>query len=425
MKHAPGPRDGTGPRAAPLRHRAFRRLLLSRSLSVLGDAVIPAALALALLRATGSVSALALVLGCAMVPKVILLPVGGVTADRCNPRTVAVATDLIRCAMQASVGVQLLRSDPSIGLIAAAEVVGGAASAFAVPTQSPLLSSTVPAVERLRANSLLGTAASLARLTGPALAGLLIWAAGPGWAFALDAVTFAASAALLASIRVQHAAPPPSSFRADLREGWAQVRSRDWYWTSLIAHGVWSFTAAVLLVLGPALAVRRLGGEAVWVAVLQSGSVGALLAGRAPVRRPVLAGNLAASLYALPLLALALPAPAPWVIGAYGVAMAGIGFLGPVWETTVQNTIPAHALARVAAYDWMMSLGATPIGYLLAPVAARVWGPGPPLAASALLVAGACIATAAVPGVRRFVVPDAARAQPPAPAASSSSSDAT
>lgn len=395
-------------RASPLRQPAFRRLFLGRSLSLVGDAVVPAALALALLRATGSVSSLALVLGCAMVPKLLLLPVGGVIADRFNARTVAVGTDLVRCGMQLLVGLQLLGSEPSVGLIGAAEVVGGAASAFATPALSPLVSATVGNEDRQRANSLLGTAGSVARLGGPALAGLLIWSAGPGWAFMLDAVTFAASATLLLSIRVAHVSLPKRSFRSDLMEGWTEVRSRDWYWTSLIAHGIWNLTAAVFMVLGPAIAVRSLGGEGSWVAVLQSGSVGvltgALLAGRLRVRRPVAAGNLAAGLYALPLAALAVPAPAPVVIGAYGIGMAGLGFLGPVWETMLQNTIPEHVLARVISYDWLMSLGAMPVGYLVAPVAADVWGPGTTLTASALLVGGACAATLLVPGVRRFLV---------------------
>ncbi|MFF7369082.1 MFS transporter [Streptomyces tricolor] len=406
-------------RAGPLSGRAFRRFFLGRSLSLVGDAVVPAALALALLRATGSVSSLALVLGCAMVPKLLLLPVGGVVADRLNARTVAVATDLVRCGMQLLVGLQLLGDDPSIGLIAAAEVVGGAASAFATPALSPLVSATVAAEHRQRANSLLGTAGSVARLGGPALAGLLIWSVGPGWAFILDAGTFAASAALLLGVRIAHAPLPKRSFRSDLMAGWAEVRSRDWYWTSLVAHGIWNLTAAVFMVLGPAIAVRSPGGEGSWVAVLQSGSigvlVGALLAGRCRVRRPVAAGNLAAGLYALPLAALAASAPAPVVIGAYGVAMAGLGFLGPVWETTVQNTIPEHALARVMSYDWLMSLGAMPVGYLLAPLAAEAWGSTTTLTASALLVGGACLATLAVPGVRRFVVAAEERRTEPAP----------
>lgn len=189
-------------------------------------------------------------------------------------------------------------------------------------------------------------------------------------------------------------------------QGWSEVRARDWYWTSLIAHAVWNFTASVLMVLGPAIAVRELGGEGVWVAFLQAGSVGllagSLLAGRARLRRPVLVANLYLTTYALPLGLLALAAPAWLVVAAYGVAMTGLGFLTPVWETAVQNAVPEQALARVTSYDWLVSLGAMPLGYVLAPLAAEAWGAAAPLGVCAVLVAAACAGTAAVPGVRRF-----------------------
>ncbi|GAB2798769.1 MFS transporter [Streptomyces daliensis] len=393
----------------PLRTRDFRLLFLGRSLTLLGDAVIPAALALAVLRATGSASALALVLACAMVPKLVLLPLGGVVADRVGARRVALVTDVVRCASQLFVGVQLLGGDPSLALIAGAEAAGGAASAFSVPTLSPLITGTVAKEGRARANGLLGTAESAARLGGPALAGLTIWAAGPGWAFLLDAATFAVSAVTLLLVRVRRVALPKRSLRADLAEGWAEVRARDWYWSSLVVHAIWNFTASVLMTLGPALAVEELGGEGVWIAVLQAGAVGllvgSLIAARAHPRRPVLAANLAGLLYVLPLALFAVPAPAPVVVGAYALAMAGLGFLNPLWRTTVQNAVPEHVLARVTSYDWLVSLGAMPLGYALAPLAADAWGAGTPLAASAALVGAACLATAAVPGVRRFTVP--------------------
>ncbi|MDT0380472.1 MFS transporter [Streptomyces sp. DSM 42041] len=389
-----------------LRRPAFRLLFLGRSLTLVGDAVIPAALALAVLRATGSASALALVLGCAMVPRLLLLPVGGVLADRFSARTVVLTTDLIRAAAQLLVGMQLLSGEPSLALIAAAQVAGGAASAFAMPAMAPLVTGTVEEAERQRANALLGTVESTTRLGGPALAGLLIWLAGPGWAFVLDAATFALSAACLARLRVPHVPLPRRSLRADLVEGWSEVRSRDWYWTALVAHAVWNFAASVLVVLGPALAVREQGGEGMWIAFLQAGSVGvllgSLLAGRIRLRRPVMVANAGLTTYALPLTLLALAAPAPVTIAAYGVAMAGLGFLNPVWQTAVQNAVPARALARVTSYDWLVSLGAMPLGYLLAPLAAAAWGPDTPLLACAALVAVVCAGTAAVPGVRRF-----------------------
>ncbi|MER6994499.1 MFS transporter [Streptomyces sp. NPDC000410] len=390
----------------PLRSRPFQLLFAGRALSLLGDAAIPAALALAVLAATGSTSALALVLGCAMVPKLLLLPLGGVVGDRFNARTVALTTDLVRCATQLLVGAQLLGGEPTLWVIATAEAVGGAASAFAMPTVSPLITGMVPEAGLARANAAMAVAQSATRLGGPALAGLLIYTAGAGWAFVLDGVTFAVSAALLAAVRVRRVPVERRSLLADLREGWGEVRTRDWYWTSLVAHCVWNGGAAVLMTLGPAIAVRELGGQGVWVAMLQTGAVGlllgSLLAGRTRPRRPVLVANLFLATYALPLGLLAASAPAPLTIASYGVALAGLGFLSPVWDTAVQQAMPAHALARVTSYDWLLSLGAMPLGYALAPVAAAAWGPEVPLTVAAFVVGAACLATAAVPGVRRF-----------------------
>lgn len=389
----------------PLCVREFRLLFLGRTVSTVGDAVVPAALALAVLRATGSTGALALVLACALVPRLLLLPLGGVLADRLDARRVAILADLVRCLAQLAVGVELLGA-ASLDVIAVAATVGGAAGAFALPTASPLVAGTVEPAQRQQANALMGVTANTSRLAGPALAGALIWAAGPGWAFVLDAATFALSALLLTVVRVRHVPMPRRSVLADLAHGWREVRSRDWFWTSLLGHGVWNGAAAVLMTLGPAVAVRRLGGEGVWVLMLQAGAVGmlagSLLAARIRPRRPVLMANLALASYAAPLALLAVAAPAGLVITAYGVALSAIGYLNPVWETVVQGQFPPHVLARVTSYDWLVSLGAMPLGYALAPMAARTWGEPAPLLTAGALVLVACAGTAAVPGVRRL-----------------------
>ncbi|MET7836753.1 MFS transporter [Micromonospora sediminicola] len=403
----------------PLRLRAFRLLFLGRTVSALGDAVVPTALALAVLRATGSTAALALVLGCAMVPRLLLLPLGGVVADRFAARRVALATDLIRGAAQLVVGVELLGGAPTLAHLAVASAVGGIASAFAMPTASPLVAGVVHAEGRQRANALLGATTNASRLAGPALAGLLVWTAGPGWAFVIDAASFGVSAVLLAAIQVRHVPVEHRSLRADLVLGWREVRARDWYWSSLVAHAVWNGAAAVLLTVGPAVAVTRLGGEGVWVLLQQAGAVGllvgSLLATRARPRRPVLVGNLALATYAAPLLLLAVTAPAALTVAAYCLALSALGFLNPVWETVVQARFPTEVLARVTSYDWLMSLGAMPLGYALAPLAASTWGASTPLAVAGVLVLLACAGTAAVPGVRRvgWAVPAApARPEP-------------
>ncbi|MGH3646688.1 MAG: MFS transporter, partial [Micromonosporaceae bacterium] len=198
---------------------------------------------------------------------------------------------------------------------------------------------------------------------------------------------------------------PPQSLLADLADGWAEVRSRTWYWSSLIAHACWNFAAGVFATLGPLLVVRHLGGEASWIALLQAGAVGlvvgSLIAGRYRPRRPILVANAGGALYAIPLTLLALTAPAPAVIAGYGVGMVALGFLNPVWDSAVQQRVPQQALARVMSYDWLISIAAMPLGYLAGPVLADLTTPAVPLLGAAALVAAATLGTALVPDVRR------------------------
>jgi len=403
----------------PLRDRDFRLLFLGRLVDELGDAATPAALTLAVVRSTGSAPALAIVLACTMIPRLVLLPLGGVIIDRLRPKRVAMIADLVRCAVQLFIGIELIAGDAHLAQLAIAGAVGGAASAFGIPAVSPLVAGTVDQAGRQQANSLMGMAASVTRLAGPLLAALVIFTIGPGWAFLLDAATFAFSAMTLLLIRVRPVEVPVQSLRADLVQGWSEVRSRTWYWVCLIAHATWNFAAGVFATLGPIIAVRELGGERVWLATLQASAVGyligSLLAGRVRVRRPILIANICMASYAFPLLLFATSAPAWLAVSSYGVALGCLGFLNPVWETVVQQHIPEHLLARVSAYDWLVSLGAMPLGYALGPLLADATSPAVPLVGSAVLVAVTMFGTLAVGEVRNLRMVDHATSSGPTP----------
>ncbi|WP_327268481.1 MFS transporter [Streptomyces sp. NBC_01218] len=390
----------------PLRTRAFVLLFAGQTLSLAGDAAVPVALTLAVYGATGSSAALALVLTCALIPQVLLLPLGGVVGDRFDPRTVAVATNVVRAAGQTFVGLELLGGQPHVWQIAAAEAVGGIAGAFSMPTTSPLVRAVVGPSHLMRANALIASVRGAVRLGGPALGGTLVLTVGPGWAFLLDGAGFTACAALLVAVRVPRVRVPHSSVLGDLKEGWSEVRARDWYWSTLIAHGVWNGAAAVLATLGSSMIVGEHGGRGAWVTLVQTGAVGilvgSLLAGRARPRRPVLASTLGLALYALPLALLAASAPFWATVASYGAALVGLGYLGPVWDTSVMSAVPEQVLARVTSYDWLISIAAMPLGYALAPLAASAVGPEIPLAVASAAVLTACLTPAALPGVRRF-----------------------
>ncbi|MFB9204399.1 MFS transporter [Nonomuraea spiralis] len=382
---------------------AKNRLLAGRCVSALATAMIPTTLTLAVLRATGSGEALGVVLACEMVPLLLLLPVGGVLADRVRPERVALLADLTRCLAQGVMAVELLLGVDRVLDLAVLSAVAGAAIAFGSPAVPRLVVAVVPGADRLRVNARIGVATSVSAVLGPALAGTLTLAAGPGWAAGLTAMLFACSALTLGGVRTAGARVTVgvrAGFWRELGEGVGEVRGRPWFLVCVLGHGVWHFMAGLFLTLGPVAAVQRLGGEAGWMIIVQSGTVGlvigVLAAPRLPIRRPLVAVQVGAACYLLPMVAL--PAavgfglPVVVVAAAYFVAMVGLGVLSPLWETVVAEEIPEGALGRVRSFDQLISFAARPFGLAVAAPLAGAVGMAALMVTGGVLVAVANLA---------------------------------
>ncbi|UNO43855.1 MFS transporter [Streptomyces sp. MST-110588] len=380
--------------------------MAGRTLSFLATALVPTALTLAVIKETGSAGDLGIVLAAELVPQLLLLPVGGVLADRYPAQRVAFLADLVRGVAQFVIGVELLLGTARITDLAVLSAVTGAAIAFGTPTMSPLVTAVVPESARLRANGHLGVARGIALVAGPGVAGVLVVTTGPGWAFVLTALLFAVAAVTLGGLRTapRAARDDPGTFFRDLADGWQEVSSRPWFWTNLLAHGVSNLAAGVLMTLGPLIAVERLGGEVAWVVVYQAGMAGmvagAFLAPRLRARRPLIITSVCGALFALPLITFSVPMTT-WINAvAYGIAMFGLGILNTLWQTTMQRHIPEHALARTDSYDALLSFAARPLGLAVAAPVAAVTGMAAPLLSAAGLVVAANLAVIALPDAR-------------------------
>jgi len=390
-----------------LRHRDFRLLFLGQGISVLGDRMVAVALAFAVIELGGSASDVGLVLAAGMVPRVATLLAGGVVADRTSRRAVMVTADLVRLASQGVMAMLLISGSAEIWMLGALAGLTGAGTGFFGPASTGLLPEIVPDEELQTANALRSTAVSASEILGPAVAGIVVAAAGAGWAIAADAATFAVSAVCLALIR-----PPArevrerSSFFTDLREGCVAFSSRRWVWTFVLYFAVANLFWGAWSALGPVVAHRDLGGAAVWGSVLAAMGVGALvgslLATRARPARPLLFVAGMEAFFGLPLLFLA--ASAPPVLLAAGTFLSGVGMmLGmSVWESTLQLHIPRESLSRVSSYDWFGSYAVVPLGLALWGGVADTIGVHTLLWIASALYAASVLALLAVPDIWRF-----------------------
>ena len=362
-----------------LREREFRLLYAGQSVSLVGDGMLLVALTFAVLDLTGSVSDVGFVLAVLRAPLVLTVLVGGVVADRLPRRRLMLAADLVRMAALAAVAALLVSGHARLWELFPLLALVGTAGGFFYPAATGLLPATVPAALLQQANALRGISDAVGKIAGPALGGVLVVAAGPGWAIVVDAASFGISAASLALLRLPpHIAPAKARFVHDLAHGWREFTSRRWVWVNVLVAGSFGnlFTAA-FLVLGPAIARERLGGAGDWAAIVALQGAGGILAGLVVLghrfERPLIVANLSWTLLVAPNLLLALSGSTPAIAAGALVGGAGLAAGNALWETTLQHHIPREALSRVSSYDWFGSLVFNPVGFaVIGPVAAAI-----------------------------------------------------
>jgi MFS family permease len=398
-----------GGKLGALQESQFRLLWLGRVSSSVGDSLIGVALAFAVLELSGSATELGLVLALFTISRVALTLVGGVFADRLPRREVMLVCDGVRAMVEAFTAAMLLTGQMTLTMFFVTISIFGAASAFFGPASTGLVPQTVSADRLQEANALLGLSQSMTNVFGPVLSGLLVAGFGAGWVFALDAVTFVASAIFLLRLKLPaHQRPPAQHFLTDLAKGLHEVRIRSWVWTSMIAFSITNLCFAAFLVLGPVVARNELGGARQWGVIAMGGAIGAVLGGAWALRvrptRPLYAGFTAWMLLALPLFALAPPLPAVVVAVSYGVGLAGISFGNALWQTTLQARIPREVLSRVSSYDWLTSFVFMPIGFVAFGPIAKEIGIGTTFLIAGGMVAVANLAVALLPPVRAITI---------------------
>jgi MFS family permease len=363
---------------APLAHRDYRLLAGGMSVSLLGDGVFLVALAWQVYTMSDAPTALATV-GIAMtIPTIACLLIGGAVSDRFDRRLVMLIADAVRALVLAALAALAITGTLAFWELLAIAVVYGAATAFFNPASDALVPQLLPADTLAQANSLDQLIRPLSlRLAGPALGGVAVGAIGAGWAFALDAGSFAISvAALLAMSRAPAPAPAAeaetgSGFR-EIRAGLRYVRSHAWLWATLVTAAV-----AYLLFMGPTEVLlpfivkhRFADGARDLGLIFAAGGLGSLACA-------VAIGELGLPRSALTFMYLtwtvATVAVAGYGLsdGLWGLMLASVLFntletAGTIaWATVKQRHVPSKLLGRVSSLDWLISIGLLPLSYAL------------------------------------------------------------
>jgi hypothetical protein len=235
---------------------------------------------------------------------------------------------------------------------------------------------------------------------------------GPGEAIAVDAVTFAVSAAFLTRLRTPRAprdepGTNEPGFWPELKAGIDEVRRRRWVWTFMPAMASYHLIALPgVLALGPVIAFRDLGGATAWGIITSAFGVGTIIGNGVALRvqpsRPMLVASVATALAATQPIIIALGGTTAVIAALQLLAGVAVSFAFGQWETTLGREIPEHALARVTSLDYLTSAGVMPLGFALVGPIAALAGTKPTMVVSGLVVIALASAAAATPDIRRL-----------------------
>jgi MFS family permease len=185
-------------------------------LSNVGDGVTLAAAPLLAASITRDPRAIGAIGAAWSLPWLLFALVSGAVADRGDRRWLMVGADLVRTASLAALAVAVATGRPSIPVLVAVVFVNATAETVFDTAWQATLPMVVDRGDLPRANGWLQTVEFAGNgLLGPAVGGIL-FAAAAATPFAVDAVSFAGSALLLATLpgRFRAAAPePPAGYR--------------------------------------------------------------------------------------------------------------------------------------------------------------------------------------------------------------------
>jgi MFS family permease len=390
-------------------YRSYRNLWVSTVLTIVATSAFPIALAVTILDAGGSATALGLIMGARVLSGVLLAPVGGVWADRLSRRSVLIASDGIR----AVVGSLVIFFDPStisLWVLLAVVVIMGASDAFGRPAVAAIIPSILPDHLLPSGNVVRGIAMKGGEIAGPGIAGLIIVTFGTHATYLTTCFFFLVGALLLFRINENPReinSSPKSSFLTEVREGLRVVWYYKWI-TAMIIMATFQLmmVVGVEMVLLPVITKRDFGTAAVYAtaAALFSlgGVISAIISIKSKTKSPGTVSVVVWGLFIFAPLVLAFPSSKELIFLAYFLAGFSVGPWEAFWNTQVQREVPAEYQARVFSIDYMGTVGLLPLGMALAGPMADLFGERPLLIGVAIFHLLICAVVLFVPGVRQM-----------------------
>ncbi|HEV1998813.1 MAG TPA: MFS transporter, partial [Candidatus Dormibacteraeota bacterium] len=258
------------------RNRDFRLLWIGQGVSLVGASIIEVAVPFQVYQLTHSTLLVGLISGAELVPMLVLGLAGGLLADAKDRRTMVIGSEIAFAVVSLTLLLNSLQRHPSVAVIFILAAMSAALFAIQRPSLDSLLPRLVSPAEIPAASALNSIRGTAGMILGPALAGVLIAAAGLPYTYAIDVLAVAVS---LVALWLMKAVPPPSDADGPSLRRLAEGLRYAWSRQELVGTYLVDIAAMFFgmpLALFPAIA-ERLGGASVLGLLYAAPAVGALL----------------------------------------------------------------------------------------------------------------------------------------------------
>ena len=263
-----------------LRTRNFRLFFIGQTISNTGNWLTTVALTLLVLHLTHSGLAIGLLMAAQYGPLLLFSIGAGAIADRHNKRNLLFVTQGLEMVESIVLALLAFMHHPPLAALYVTAAAGGTLLAFDNPLRRSFVTEMVPAEDRPNAVVLYSLIVNVARVFGPALAGVLAVTVGYGWCFSVDAASYLVVLAALWMMRpaeLRRLAPRPRA-RGDIRAGLRYVADNPNLWVSFVMLGAVGMLAYNFTVTLPLFAIRSLhGGDGAFTLLYSTFSAGAVV----------------------------------------------------------------------------------------------------------------------------------------------------
>jgi MFS family permease len=313
-------------------------------------------------------TALGVVMALQFGPHILLLPFTGSAADRFDRRRILVVTQSAMFVLALGLGLLTLFGAVQLWHVYAFAFGLGCVTAFDAPASQTFVSELVGDRDLSNAVALNSTSFNVARMVGPAIAGVLLATLGTGWAFLLNAGSYLAVLGALGALRtsVMHAAARAPRQHNAFAEGFRYVRGRPdlvAIFVMLFLIGTFGLNFTIFIsTMAVSVFHEGAGRYGLLMSIMAVGTIsGALLAARrAHPRIELLLWS--AGLFGVGC-ALAAVMPSYWL---FGVALVPIGVSALTFANSTNSLLQLATeptmRGRVMAMRLAIALGGTPIG---------------------------------------------------------------